>query len=245
MDGDQFGAASAGARMANGSLFHSSSASARTAQQLQMLIDRAGPLALNTLAQLQQQFGSVPAPSAPLSVILPRAVAAASHRLSAPNNDNGPQSSLLQSPNGPLLAHRNGLSLPSSGSVQLLSNAHDNDLLVACSSQLHDNSASQLHASGPGNKSGSAAGTQNNPFSEEHCPVCGDRVSGYHYGLLTCESCKGFFKRTVQNKKPYICISGDRDCVIDKAQRKRCKYHSHSFSLTQQPLYPPSSSTSI
>lgn len=25
---------------------------------------------------------------------------------------------------------------------------------------------------------------------EEACPVCGDRVSGYHYGLLTCESCK-------------------------------------------------------
>lgn len=26
--------------------------------------------------------------------------------------------------------------------------------------------------------------------SEESCPVCGDKVSGYHYGLLTCESCK-------------------------------------------------------
>lgn len=26
--------------------------------------------------------------------------------------------------------------------------------------------------------------------SEETCPVCGDKVSGYHYGLLTCESCK-------------------------------------------------------
>lgn len=25
---------------------------------------------------------------------------------------------------------------------------------------------------------------------EEQCPVCGDKVSGYHYGLLTCESCK-------------------------------------------------------
>lgn len=26
---------------------------------------------------------------------------------------------------------------------------------------------------------------------EELCPVCGDKVSGYHYGLPTCESCKG------------------------------------------------------
>lgn len=58
---------------------------------------------------------------------------------------------------------------------------------------------------------------------EELCPVCGDKVSGYHYGLLTCESCKGFFKRTVQNKKVYTCVA-DRSCHIDKTQRKRCPY---------------------
>lgn len=58
---------------------------------------------------------------------------------------------------------------------------------------------------------------------EELCPVCGDKVSGYHYGLLTCESCKGFFKRTVQNKKIYSCVD-NRSCLIDKSQRKRCPY---------------------
>ncbi|XP_076248997.1 ftz transcription factor 1 isoform X3 [Calliopsis andreniformis] len=58
---------------------------------------------------------------------------------------------------------------------------------------------------------------------EEFCPVCGDKVSGYHYGLLTCESCKGFFKRTVQNKKVYTCVA-ERSCHIDKTQRKRCPY---------------------
>uniref|UniRef100_A0A2C9JH11 Uncharacterized protein n=1 Tax=Biomphalaria glabrata TaxID=6526 RepID=A0A2C9JH11_BIOGL len=58
---------------------------------------------------------------------------------------------------------------------------------------------------------------------EELCPVCGDKVSGYHYGLLTCESCKGFFKRTVQNKKTYQCVDS-RNCQIDKSQRKRCPY---------------------
>uniref|UniRef100_A0A8C5C837 Nuclear receptor subfamily 5, group A, member 1b n=1 Tax=Gadus morhua TaxID=8049 RepID=A0A8C5C837_GADMO len=55
------------------------------------------------------------------------------------------------------------------------------------------------------------------------CPVCGDTVSGYHYGLLTCESCKGFFKRTVQNNKSYTC-SESQDCRIDKTQRKRCPF---------------------
>lgn len=58
---------------------------------------------------------------------------------------------------------------------------------------------------------------------DELCPVCGDKVSGYHYGLLTCESCKGFFKRTVQNKKVYTCVA-ERNCHIDKSQRKRCPY---------------------
>ncbi|RVE65543.1 hypothetical protein OJAV_G00117450 [Oryzias javanicus] len=58
---------------------------------------------------------------------------------------------------------------------------------------------------------------------EELCPVCGDKVSGYHYGLLTCESCKGFFKRTVQNNKTYTCVD-NQQCRIDKAQRKRCPF---------------------
>ncbi|XP_061079862.1 nuclear receptor subfamily 5, group A, member 5 isoform X1 [Conger conger] len=57
----------------------------------------------------------------------------------------------------------------------------------------------------------------------EACPICGDRVSGYHYGLLTCESCKGFFKRTVQNNKRYTCAER-QSCPVDLAQRKRCPY---------------------
>ncbi|XP_078091157.1 nuclear receptor subfamily 5 group A member 2-like isoform X1 [Mustelus asterias] len=58
---------------------------------------------------------------------------------------------------------------------------------------------------------------------EELCPICGDKVSGYHYGLLTCESCKGFFKRTVQNNKRYTCVE-NQSCQIDKTQRKRCPF---------------------
>ncbi|VDP71019.1 unnamed protein product [Echinostoma caproni] len=57
----------------------------------------------------------------------------------------------------------------------------------------------------------------------ENCPVCGDRLSGYHYGLPTCESCKGFFKRTVQNKKEYHCTEQGQ-CVIDRVHRKRCAF---------------------
>ncbi|XP_067426956.1 nuclear receptor subfamily 5, group A, member 5 [Thunnus thynnus] len=57
--------------------------------------------------------------------------------------------------------------------------------------------------------------------SDESCPVCGDKVSGYHYGLLTCESCKGFFKRSVQNNKHYTCAE-QQNCPVNLSQRKRC-----------------------
>nr|AJF93909.1 FTZ F1 beta [Leptinotarsa decemlineata] len=70
---------------------------------------------------------------------------------------------------------------------------------------------------------GSGDGSDTKDGIEELCPVCGDKVSGYHYGLLTCESCKGFFKRTVQNKKVYTCVA-ERSCHIDKTQRKRCPF---------------------
>ncbi|CAG5129921.1 unnamed protein product [Candidula unifasciata] len=53
------------------------------------------------------------------------------------------------------------------------------------------------------------------------CPVCGDKVSGYHYGIFTCESCKGFFKRTVQNKKTFVCPKAS-DCIINSLNRKKC-----------------------
>ncbi|CAJ1075281.1 nuclear receptor subfamily 5%2C group A, member 5 isoform X1 [Xyrichtys novacula] len=63
--------------------------------------------------------------------------------------------------------------------------------------------------------------TESDGRPEESCPVCGDKVSGYHYGLLTCESCKGFFKRSVQNNKHYTCAEQQR-CPMNPWQRKRC-----------------------
>jgi len=53
------------------------------------------------------------------------------------------------------------------------------------------------------------------------CPICGDKISGFHYGIFSCESCKGFFKRTVQNKKNYVCLRGAQ-CPVSIATRKKC-----------------------
>uniref|UniRef100_A0A0N4ZKI1 Nuclear receptor n=1 Tax=Parastrongyloides trichosuri TaxID=131310 RepID=A0A0N4ZKI1_PARTI len=56
------------------------------------------------------------------------------------------------------------------------------------------------------------------------CAICGDKSSGLHYGIYTCEGCKGFFKRTVQNKRVYSCVSGSGSCPMTKEQRNRCQY---------------------
>lgn len=53
------------------------------------------------------------------------------------------------------------------------------------------------------------------------CPICGDKISGFHYGIFSCESCKGFFKRTVQNRKNYVCLRG-AICPVTVATRKKC-----------------------
>uniref|UniRef100_A0A1E1XEL6 Nuclear receptor subfamily 2 group B member 4 n=1 Tax=Amblyomma aureolatum TaxID=187763 RepID=A0A1E1XEL6_9ACAR len=65
----------------------------------------------------------------------------------------------------------------------------------------------------------------NHPLSgSKHlCSICGDRASGKHYGVYSCEGCKGFFKRTVRKDLSYACRE-ERSCIIDKRQRNRCQY---------------------
>ncbi|XP_063303165.1 nuclear receptor subfamily 2 group C member 1 [Pelobates fuscus] len=55
------------------------------------------------------------------------------------------------------------------------------------------------------------------------CVVCGDKASGRHYGAVTCEGCKGFFKRSIRKNLVYTC-RGVKDCIINKHYRNRCQY---------------------
>lgn len=66
-----------------------------------------------------------------------------------------------------------------------------------------------------------SAGISRQQLINSPCPICGDKISGFHYGIFSCESCKGFFKRTVQNRKNYVCLRGAA-CPVTIATRKKC-----------------------
>ncbi|KAM9624094.1 nuclear receptor ROR-gamma isoform 8-T8 [Morphnus guianensis] len=55
------------------------------------------------------------------------------------------------------------------------------------------------------------------------CKICGDKSSGIHYGVITCEGCKGFFRRSQQSSLSYAC-SRQQNCPIDRASRNRCQH---------------------
>ena len=77
--------------------------------------------------------------------------------------------------------------------------------------------------------------------NNEVCVVCGDRASGgwiisyvssyyhypnllgRHYGAISCEGCKGFFKRSIRKETGYKC-RGSGDCPVNKSDRNRCQH---------------------
>uniref|UniRef100_A0A8C5DJU2 Nuclear receptor ROR-alpha-like n=1 Tax=Gouania willdenowi TaxID=441366 RepID=A0A8C5DJU2_GOUWI len=55
------------------------------------------------------------------------------------------------------------------------------------------------------------------------CKICGDKSSGIHYGVITCEGCKGFFRRSQQSNASYSCPR-QKNCQIDRTSRNRCQF---------------------
>ncbi|XP_055679851.1 ecdysone-induced protein 78C isoform X2 [Lutzomyia longipalpis] len=55
------------------------------------------------------------------------------------------------------------------------------------------------------------------------CKICGDKASGYHYGVTSCEGCKGFFRRSIQKQIEYRCLR-DGKCLVIRLNRNRCQF---------------------
>ncbi|POI18599.1 hypothetical protein CIB84_017657, partial [Bambusicola thoracicus] len=74
------------------------------------------------------------------------------------------------------------------------------------------------------------------------CKICGDKSSGIHYGVITCEGCKGFFRRSQQSSLSYAC-SRQQNCPIDRASRNRCQHcrlqKCLRLGMSRDGLYPP------
>lgn len=84
----------------------------------------------------------------------------------------------------------------------------------------------------------------NNAFANSaeslDCVVCGDRATGKrtsvgcatqhcvvfagkHYGAISCDGCKGFFRRSVRKNPIYECRQ-QNNCTIDKDKRNQCRH---------------------
>uniref|UniRef100_A0A8C0QRH0 Nuclear receptor subfamily 1 group I member 3 n=1 Tax=Chelonoidis abingdonii TaxID=106734 RepID=A0A8C0QRH0_CHEAB len=57
---------------------------------------------------------------------------------------------------------------------------------------------------------------------EKICAVCGDRATGYHFHVMTCEGCKGFFRRSISKGVCFTCPF-TRNCTVTKAKRRQCQ----------------------
>ncbi|XP_049819254.1 ecdysone-induced protein 78C isoform X2 [Aethina tumida] len=97
----------------------------------------------------------------------------------------------------------------------------------------NSNPGSPLEASSPGsitlknNKEQHYVAADSNSSSTTKsfvpCKVCGDKASGYHYGVTSCEGCKGFFRRSIQKQIEYRCLR-DGKCLVIRLNRNRCQY---------------------
>ncbi|XP_044072736.1 nuclear receptor subfamily 1 group I member 2 isoform X3 [Siniperca chuatsi] len=54
------------------------------------------------------------------------------------------------------------------------------------------------------------------------CGVCGDLAKGYHFNALTCEGCKGFFRRAIKRTTQLHCPFLNK-CSITKNNRRSCQ----------------------
>ncbi|XP_017461265.1 PREDICTED: steroid receptor seven-up, isoforms B/C-like, partial [Rhagoletis zephyria] len=112
-------------------------------------------------------------------------------------------------------------STTASGATPLATKSQADPGTVSISS--HAGKGSNAVNNSNGNSNGSGSGNKRNSSPTLLCVVCGDLSSGKHYGILACNGCSGFFKRSVRRKLIYRCQAGTGGCTVDKQHRNQCQ----------------------
>ncbi|KAK8747683.1 hypothetical protein OTU49_016531, partial [Cherax quadricarinatus] len=112
------------------------------------------------------------------------------------------------------------------------SNSVSNNVSVAVGTEdlnSDDGSVSDADSQGGGAQPSSSRASPDSELSgsknTKTCRVCGDKAKSMHFGGLSCDSCKAFFRRAVHNDAfvNFTCPY-DGNCVINIASRKCCQY---------------------
>ncbi|XP_048202662.1 nuclear receptor subfamily 1 group I member 2-like [Perognathus longimembris pacificus] len=59
--------------------------------------------------------------------------------------------------------------------------------------------------------------------SPQICRVCGDKANGYHFNVMSCEGCKGFFRRAMKRNVQLRCPFRKGTCEITQKTRRQCQ----------------------
>lgn len=126
--------------------------------------------------------------------------------------------------------HEDLLSLDLPHTVEISSPPQNGPLLAEMNSPLpmepSDIKLDPLAGDMPANTDGQPVKRKKGPapkmLGNEVCSVCGDKASGFHYNVLSCEGCKGFFRRSVIKSAQYVCKNNGR-CEMDMYMRRKCQ----------------------
>lgn len=64
--------------------------------------------------------------------------------------------------------------------------------------------------------------SSNEKISVKFCRVCGDKALGYNFNVVTCESCKAFFRRNALKSKEFRCPFTN-SCDVSVISRRFCQ----------------------
>ncbi|GAB6032992.1 hypothetical protein CHUAL_012184 [Chamberlinius hualienensis] len=135
---------------------------------------------------------------------------------------NSNNNSVETSPNGSVavVSSGGGMSVHSQTGITVI---YDNKPMSM--GNQHGNKQQTSNKTSKSDQNFAAADSNSNTPSKSFipCKVCGDKASGYHYGVTSCEGCKGFFRRSIQKQIEYRCLR-DGKCLVIRLNRNRCQY---------------------